>query len=880
MGWLRRLVEWFRGGRRDAALAEELEAHRTFTQDELERAGMPAAEAAAESRRRMGNVTLAHEDVRDVWIVRWADRLQQNVRYGVRGLRREPLFALTAILTLALGSAATITVFSVVDAELWRPLPYPAPHRLVAVRSRSAAANSDTDGISLAEFQEWRRIGTAFKDLAAEGSWGRQTAQLDRAESILISEVTANYFVTLGRTPLAGRVFTEDDARGGGVAVLTERGWQRVFDRDPSVVGRTFLLDGRSVAIVGLVARDDSMGPDAEMYLPIDEGTSTASLFSMIGRLRPNASIDVARAQLQSALNRRTATDETRRGHRVEADDLSHFYRRTDERPLWFFLGAAVLVLMLTLANIAGLLVSRAIRRTPEFALRGALGGDTRALAAQTMVEGTLVAVPGCAVGLLLASLAVSVTGQYVPADLLRRGTHISLDLRAAAFTVAVAAATAVVLTLAPLGIVRKAGAREALGSGHRTGEAPRTARLRRILLVGQLAVTVVLLTAAGIFVKSFVALTTVPIGFDPANAWSLRVALSGPSYATPAAIRAYVDSAVDRLHAVPGVRYAAPATSSPLNSGWLAEVAPHRDGTVGRPATSARAVTRSVGPEYFQATGTRILRGRGITSADRAETPLAAVVNEEFARRMFAGQDAIGQTVDFAGVHAAPVGQGAATIVGVAANIKEIGMNEVGMPDLYLAFAQRPDSLVELLVRSVSVDSALPATLRAAIADPLVPVTAVSALGSRVDRALEPDRFNLIVVGGFAAIALLMSAIGVYGAMAYVASARRREFGVRLALGATPRALICDMLWHSARLSLVAAAVGLGGALLIAKAIGNALYLVPGAHNGLLYNVTTTDPLALASAIGAILALVVVAGAVPARRAGQVNPVAALRGD
>jgi putative ABC transport system permease protein len=880
MNWLRQLVEWLRGGRHEAALAEELEAHRAFAQDEMERSGLPPAIAAAESRRRMGNVTLVREEVRDVWTVRWANRLRQNVRYGARGLRREPLFALTVILTLALGSAATITVFGVVDAELWRALPYPDPHRLLAVRSRGPWAKSDTDGISLEEFLEWRRTATAFKDLAAEGSWGRHTVQLDRAESILISEVTANYFATLGRTPLAGRIFTDLDSQGGGVAVLTERGWQRIFARDPAVVGRTFRLDGRSIEIVGLVARDDSIGPDPEMYLPLDEGTTTAPLFSMIGRLMPEMSTAVAREQLQSALSRRGAIDQTRRGHVVEVDDLSHFYRRTDERPLIFFLAAAAAVLILTVANTAGLLVSRAIRRTPEFALRSALGGDRGTLAAQTMIEGALVALPGCALGLLAASLAVHLTTQYVPADLLWRGTHIRLDLRAAAFTVAVAAATSAVLTLVPLGILRKAGAREALGSGSRTGDAPRTARVGRILLVGQLALTVILLAGAGLFLRSFVALTTVPIGFDPSNAWSLSVTLSGPSYSTPAAIREYIDSAIERLQAVPGVRYAAPATSSPLKSGWLAEVTPHEAVRTNDPAASVGSVTRLVGPEYFQATGTRIVRGRGISSQDNPGGPLAAVVNEEFARRMFPGQDAIGKTVDFAGIHAAPVGQGTATIVGVAANIKEIGMNEVRMPDFYLAFAQHPSSVVELLVRSDRADAALPTTLRAAITDPFVPVTAVSEFSTRVDRALEPDRFNLMVVGGFAAIAVLMSAVGVYGAMAYAASARQREFGVRLALGATPRTLLCEMLWRSARLSLVAATVGLGGALLIAKALGTALYLVPGEHNGLLYHVTTTDPLALASALGGIMVLSVVASAIPARRAGQTSPVTALRGD
>lgn len=865
-----------------------------MVEDELRRAGVPADQALAESRRRMGNVTLAREDVREVWIVRWADRLRQHVRYGVRGLRREPVFALTAILTLALGSAATITVFSVVDAEIWRPLPYPNAHQLVSVRSRGADPKNPTDGISMAEFQEWRRAATmeagssdpagpaggrAFTALAADASVTRKTVQLaGAAESILTADVTANYFAVLGRNPIAGRVFAADDARGSRVAVLTERGWQRLFDRDPSVVGRSFVLDGRSVLIVGLVARDQALGGDPEMYLPVDESpsegaaSSSASasarpLVTFVGRLAPGGSLEMARSQLQSALDLRAQTDPSRRGHRIETHDLSTRYRRSDARPLFFFLGAAVIVLLLTVANIAGLLVSRAIRRTSEYALRGALGGGTGALVAQTMVEGALVALPGCAGGLLLAYLAVGALGQYVPPDFLWRGTDVTLDPRAIAFTFGVASVTALILSLIPLGIVRKAGARDALVSSQRTGESPRTARLRRALLVGQLALTVVLLAAGGIFLKSFIALQSVPLGFEPANAWSLRVTLSGPSFKDPAAIRAYVDNALDRLRAVPGVRYAAPATSSPLNSGWLVNVA------------DVRSVGRLVGPDYFPAVGTSIIRGRGITTDDRAGAPLSAVVNEELVRRVFPGEDPIGKTVAFGG-RRSPAGEGTATIVGVAANIKDNGMNEVTMPGVYFAFAQNPYYVVELIVRAESEQAALPATLRAAIADPLVPVTAVTSFSSRVDRALQPDRFNTIVVSLFAALATLMSVIGIYGAMAYAASARRREFGVRLALGATPGALVRAMLWHSTRLSLIAAALGLGGALLLAKSIGNALYLVPGEHNGLVYSVTTTDPAALAVAIVGIVVLAIVAGVVPARRAGKVDPVTELRGE
>ena len=880
MTLFRRIAAWWRTRRRADDLADEIEAHRAIVQDALERAGFTAADAAAESRRRMGNVAIAREDSREVWIARWLDRLSLNLRYAVRGLRREPLFALSAVITLGLGMAAATTVFGVVDAEIWRPLPYPDPHRLVAVRSTHVDGRSnDTDGISLAEFQEWRQAATAFASLAAEGSVDRRTIQIGRAESIVIEEVTANYLTTLGRPALSGRVFTDADADGAHVAVLTARGWQRVFDRDPAVVGRTFVLDGRAITIVGLIARDDSMGLDTEMFLPIDERTSTAPLFSMVGRLAPGASMTVARQQAQAVVDARGATEAGRRGHVVATDDLSEFFRRTDRRPLYFFLGAAALVLVLTVTNIAGLLVARAIRRTPEFALRGALGGMTGALAAQTVVESALVAVPGCAIAWWLAHLVVSTAAQWVPDDLLWRGTNITLGLPTAMFTVVMAVVTTAVITLGQLGIVRRAGSRAALESGHRAGEAPRSARVRRVLLVGQLAVTVVLLSGAGVFLESFLAVMTAPIGFDPANAWSLRLTLSGPSYATPEAIAAYVDSAVARLHAVPGVRDVAPATSSPLYSGWLARVATSGNRSAGASA-SAEAVTRLIGPEYFEATGTPILRGRAITRDDRAGTPFAAVVNEEFVRRELPGVDPIGQKVEFAGVHAAPVGQGAATIVGVVANIKEVGLKEGLMPDLYLSFAQRPFSSIEIVVRADRADPGMPAALRAAMADPLVPVTTVTALGTRVDRALRPDRFNVAVVGGFAAMALLMSAIGIYGAMAYAASSRRREFGVRMALGAAPRTLVGAMLWQSARLSLAGAALGLAGALVITRAVGDALYFVPGRHNGMLYHVSTSDPLALGGALVSVVALALLAAALPARRVARIDPVRALRAD
>ena len=881
MELFRRILAWWRWRTHAAELNEELELHRALAQEELERTGLASPDAEIESRRRMGNVALSREDARDVWMIRWIDRLRQHVRYGARGLLREPAFALTAIVTLALGFAASTTVFSVVDAELWRPLPYPDPHQLMAVVSRSPAGPGNSEAISLEELLAWRRGATAFDQLAALGPDDQRTAYLDRAESLDVQEVTANFFTTLDRRPLLGRVLSSEDSDGGASVVLTSRSWSRVFGGDPSIVGRSFTLDDRRVVIVGVVAVDDSMGSDADVYAPVDEHRNPIDrqrvFYGMIGRLSPGSTPAIAAQQIQAQIDRRGVTDPARRGHRVFVEDLSAYHRRSDARPLYFFLGAALLVMALTIVNVAGLLVSRAIRRTPEFALRGALGGGTAALVSQMIVEGALVVVPGCAIGLLVTHSVATAIGRFVPYDFLLRGSNIPVDLRAGAFVFGVALATAATLAVVPLGIVRRAGSRAALGSGTRTGGAPRSNRARQTLLIAQLGLTLVLLAGASVFVKSFLALKQVPLGFDPTHAWSIHAAPSGPNYSTPGALRAYADDAVRRLRAVPGVRFVSVATTSPLGSGWIVVMKPGSAAIDSDEGT--RTIFRAIGPDYFRATGTRLVRGRGITEDDRADGLPVAVINEEFARQAFAGMNPIGQTVSFLGVHN-PLGRGTVTIVGVAENIKELFLNESVMADIYMPFAQHPSNLVELLVRTDGTDPNLSATLRETVATATVPVTLVSPLTRRVDRNLERDRFNVIVVGWFAATAVLMAMIGVYGAMAYVASARRREFAVRLALGATPRQVLGLGLWQAARFGVVGGLLGLGGALLLAMAIGDALYLVPGSHNGLLYDVKITDPAALACALVGVIALAIIAGAVPARRSGQVDPSQALRGE
>jgi len=884
---LARVARWWWRDRNEAALAEELEHHRSLVQADLETRGLPPAEALAESRRAMGNTTLAMEDARDVWVAPWLAGLWRDVRHGLRGLRREATFSLAAILTLALGVATTTAVFSVADAELWKPLPYPDPDQLVVVVSRGSGESTRADGISGADLLDWRAEAPAFAELAAEGRTSRQVLHLDTAESVRVTEVTANYFETLGRVAVAGRRFTGDDARGTSAAVVTDRTWRSLFAADPDVIGRTVTLDGHDIVIVGVVRADDSLGPDPDLFVALDERApdfldrSQVAVYGAIGRLKPEASAAVARAQLQAVATRLAREHhEDRIDHRIELEDLRRFFTGYNWRPFYFFLIASLVVLLLSAVNVATLVLGRAFRRTHEFALRRALGGGQAALARQLLVEGTLLALAGGAVGVLLTTWAVAVLTSAVPEDLLTRGRSIPVDLRVWAFGFGITALTTVLFAVTPLVAVRRVGLAGALGPRGHAGQTRAEGRARTVLLVGQVALTVILLSAAGIFLKSFVKLTHVPLGFDPANALALRLSLSGPAYAGDAQVRSYADALVGRARAVPGVIQAAIGSSSPLGSGPVVEL-----GTAGQgePADGAatRAIVRAVSPEYFRTLGIPVLRGRAFSAADGLGAPRVAIVNESAASRMFGGEDPLGRVVELLPARTPWTDRpGALTIVGVASNVKDVGLNEAEFGNIYVPFAQMPAPWMELVVRAGMPPDRVGAALAqaAAAVDATLPVISLSTYDERVAGVLQGDRFTLLLVGWFAGVAVLLAGVGVYGTFAYAVEARKREFGVCLVLGARPARLVGAALWQAGRLGLAGGALGLASTVVVARAIGSALYLVRGEHNGLLYGVTTTDPAMLACAFVGIVIVTLAAGAIPARRVARVDPASALR--
>jgi putative ABC transport system permease protein len=840
----------------------------------------------------MGNVTLSREDARDVWAFTRLEQVWRDVRHGVRALRREPAFAATALLTLSLGTATLATVFALTDAELWRPLPFPQPERLVAASSVAPGPRGGWEPLTPADFLDWRSQAR-LAAYATEGTFGRRALRRSTPESAVVQAVTSNYFEVLGIMPRLGRPFASGRDDRASVAVISDRGWRRLFDGSPDIVGTTIVLDDVETTIVGVLAGQplelNQGNPDLFVVFDPAERASdrrTRSIGVVIARLADGATIGQAQAELQSIAARIAASfpvDHT--GHRVEMEGLAGFYASNNWRPLFFFLAAAAMVLILSCLNVANLLLARALRRQREFAIRGALGGGRAALVRQLVVEGALLAVPAAAMGTLLASWAMTLLGTQMPEDYLARGGHFRLDAHIAAFAIGVSAVITIALSLAPLVFARRVELNPILGQGGRTAGRTRSqVRSRNALLVAQLSLTLVLLAAAGIFLTSFRNLVDAPLGFEPSGRLALRFTLPASRYAGDEAYRAFAARLLEDARATPGAAGAEVASSSPLLSGPVMRLA-----AADRPRPDAgdqeQAIVRSVGPEYFRVLGVRIVEGRAFTPGDVAGAPRVVVLNDYVAARLFPGESAVGKPVELIPRTAGQAWTqrpGHAVVVGVIAHVKDISVSEVDFGNVYLPFAQAPAPTVELIVRTAIAPAGLVQPLRAAAGsiDPALPPSRVETLPDRVSDSLRGARFNLVLIASFAALAILLAAVGIYGSMACAVQERQREFGIRLALGQPPAAILRATVGRAVRLAIAGAAIGLALSLVIARLIGNALYLVRGQHSGLLYGVTTSDPAALGSAAAAMIVIAVMSGLIPARQATRVDPLIALRSE
>jgi putative ABC transport system permease protein len=805
----------------------------------------------------------------------------EDIRFALRTLLKQSGFTAVALATLALGIGANTAIFTVVDGVLLRPLPYPDPDRLVILWMHNPAQGIEEDVTSYPNFTDWRRNAKSFDAMTAYDGASLALASGGEPEQIRGAVVTQDFFRVLGVAPQAGRAFGADEFRPGRhqVAILSDGLWRRRFGADAGIVGRSIRLDSEPFEVVGVMPGSFRFPGAAEIWTPLAPVRRYAQLMErrgdlwldVLGRLKPGVGLETAQAELDgiaAALEREYPDNNTRIGIRLER--LHHEIVGGVERALLVLLAGVGFVLAVACANVANLLLARAAGRQKEIAIRAALGASRARLLRQLVTESLVLAAVGGAIGVLIAFWSVDLLVSLAPADVPRLG-EVGIDVTVIAFALAVTAITGVAFGIVPALQVARAPVGNGLKEGGRSdGEGAGGHRLRNALVVAEVALSLVLLAGAGLLIRSFLRLQAVEPGFRTDRILTMGVALPRAKYAEPARFTAFYRQLVESLASAPGVEAAGAIddlmlTRLPSSSSLYAQgQPPPRPGEVNLPVAY-----NSVTPAFFRTLDIRMVRGRPLDERDAAQRPPVVLVNEALVRRFFPNEDPIGRRVTFDD----PTSPTAVwrTIVGVVADARRYGLDEAPRPELYFPYAQAPRRYMTIVMRTAGDPAALAAVARAAVwgIDPEQPVSEVRTLDQILTRSLAARRFSMLLLAVFAATALALAAVGLYGVVAYSIARRTREFGVRLALGAQPRDLVRLVLAHSLGLTLAGLVIGLFFSLAATRALST-----------MLYEVSATDPVTL-GAISVVLALVAAAASsLPARRALRVDPVVALRAE
>ncbi len=797
------------------------------------------------------------------------DQALEDVRHALRALRRAPGFSLTAVLTVALGVGSLTAMFAVVNGVVLKPLPYPREKRLVRVWSAHPQRGLPFFSVSSPDAVDWAR---QTRSLEALGAFERpQQVALtggDRPEELLLSRVTASIFDVLGVAPRIGRTFSS--AEGAHLLVLSYELWQRRFGGDPAVVGRALTLDGQPYTVTGVMPpRFGVPGAAVEAWAPLElrAGDDRGRRFlRVLGRLRPGATLDAARTDLETVAARLQALHpDTNGGWSVTVRALHQAIVGPELRQaLLLLLGVVAFVLVIACANVAHLALVRGARREREMAIRVALGAGRLRLVGQLLAESVLIAAAGGALGLLVAAWSLDVLRAAAPVALPRL-EEVRIDARVLAFAAAISLAAAALFGLAPaLQGTRGEAASRALREGREAIGGGR-ARLRGAIVGVEMALAVVVTSGSLLMMRSFLRLQAVDPGFDAAGVAAVPLAPAPHAYADGPAVVAFYDAVLEKARSLPGVRGASLVSSAPFSGPNSANVV----ALEGRPVERAQAPDadfRIVAPGYFAALGIPLLRGRDLGPHDGAKAPPVAVVNEAMARRFWPRKNPIGQRFRLGEVASGPW----ITVVGVVGNAlyRDLEAPET-RPMLYLPHAAAGDRTMTLIVRAAPDAGALADSLRQAVwsVDKSVPLPAVRSLEDVLSAALAERRFNASLFALFAALAIALAAVGVYGVVSHFVALRRPEIGIRVALGASPRAIALFVLRHGG----TAVAAGLLGGVAGALGLGPAL-------RRLLYGVSPGDPGTIAAVVALFGAITIAAVWAPTRRAMRLDPVQVLR--
>jgi putative ABC transport system permease protein len=798
------------------------------------------------------------------------DQLLRDLRLAVRLLRRRGAFSGLAVAILALAIGATSAIFSVLEGVLLRKPPFEEPDRLVLVWERNTVRGRDRNVVGPYNYTRWRERARTFADLAAFSAWQVNLTGDGGPERVDAGLATGNLFAVLGSRPLLGRTLADDDSRPGapGVAVVSEGLWKRRLGGDPAVVGRPLTVNGRLVTVVGVMPASFPMPPGAAIWLPItidDEARNARGRWMIVvGRLKPETTLAQARDEmggLAADLARENADFNT--GWTTSVYPL-HADLVRDVRPaLLVLMGAVGLLLLVACANVANLLLARAVTRQREVAIRSSLGASPGRLVRQLLTESLLLAGAGGIAGLVLASWVLNGLVSMLPAEV-RLATPIGLNPSVVAFTALVSLLTAVVFGLVPaLQQARPSPVPSLKEGGGVRGVSHGQRRLKNALVVAEVALSLVLAAGTGVLLRSFWNLTRVDPGFDARGVMSVRVDLPRNPYGDPARQRAFYRDAVERLSRIPGVTAAGGMSWTPLSRGSATSF--HvLDRPVPPPGQRPAADVRIVTPGLFRTMGIPLRAGRDFREDDTEQRPRVVIVNRWLADQFWPGQDPLGKRLSMSWGEDIE-----AEVVGVVGDVRFASLDTPPRAALYWPVSQLPNGFMTLMARTAGPPEALTRPIRAALAavDPELPPGPFRTLDEVIAGSLERQRFLTRLLGAFAALSLLLAAVGVYGVTSYAVVERVPEVGVRLAVGASPGDVVRLILKDGARLGLAGVGIGLLGAIAAAGLLG-----------GLLFEVGPRDPASLA-AVGALLFLATLAAAwLPARRAGRVDPIRALR--
>jgi len=852
---------------------EELLFHLEMRTEENVRRGMSPEAARREAEKRFGRLTQIKELGYEVRGGGWFETLWQDLRYGARMFLKQPGFTLIAVLTLALGIGANTAIFSVVNAVLLRPLPFAEPERIVWMSDTLPQLGAAPT--SLPEFLDWKDQNQSFEHVAAFLNSSMFLDTGGGTPDTPVGIVTPETFALFRVSPILGRTFTDEETLPGRVrvAVLAHSMWQNRFGSDPNVLGRRIDLDGVAYTIIGVMPEGFSFPDRAQLWrpLPIDPNKLDRGphYLRVVGRLKPEVTLTQAQAEMSALAARLSAQHpEKNAGHGVKLELLRDVVVGNIRPTLFVLLGAVGFVLLIACANVANLLLGRVGVRQKETALRTALGASRLRLVRQLFTESMMLSIAGGVAGLLIAFGGVKWLVSMAPTTI-PRVHEIAVDPGVICFTLLISVATSVLFGLAPALQASRPELTDALKEGGRSSAGRQRNRLRSMLVISEVALSLVLLIGAGLMIRSFAKLNQIDPGFNPDGVLKMGVSLLPSKYPDDERVASFYQQLVERAAATPGIVSAAAISDLPLLGSNTSDYF-----TVeGRPPVAKQEEPsieyHVVTPRYFESMGIPLLAGRDIGWTDTKQAPNVVVINEAFAQRHFAGENPLGHRISLQGQERDPL-----LIVGVVGDVRQLGLDRMPVAEAFVPYLQDPLSKtymrsMTIVARTKSDPAAIAGSLRAALTslDQSLPVYDLKPMTEYLSDSLAGRRFNLILLTAFAVVALLLAAVGIYGVISYGVTQRTHEIGIRMALGAEKG----DVLRLVVRQGMIMALCGVAIGLLASFALTRVM-------ESLLFGVSVTDPLTFTVIALLLTSVALLACVLPARRATKVDPLIALR--